>query len=211
MNHNEFALAPNVLTLVRLVGSPLILPILFVYLLPLNIFFLNIVLALLFLVLSSTDFLDGYIARKYDQVTSLGRMLDPIADKFLLYAALVALLAAGKLSFYWVIILMGREFFVMGLRQIALEHQCNISVSFWAKVKTLLQIVSLTVVIVNPYYAGSFFQAPRWFAIEWGLLFATTVLSAVTAWWYAKDFKQNCLMKNMAVPPSSASFKDMEL
>ncbi|HXW86099.1 MAG TPA: CDP-diacylglycerol--glycerol-3-phosphate 3-phosphatidyltransferase [Candidatus Bathyarchaeia archaeon] len=205
MDRTDFTLVPNVVTLVRLIGSPILLPLLFVYLLPLNIFFLNLVLAALFLVLSSTDFLDGYLARKYDQVTSLGRMLDPIADKFLVYAALVALLAAGKLSFLWVIVLMGREFFVMGLRQVALEYQCSIPVSFWSKIKTVLQVVSLTVVILNPYaYEASMWSASHgWFMLQGGLLLVTTILAMITAWKYAQHFNRMCMVKTMATTPPS--------
>ncbi len=179
---------PMLLTLVRLTLSPLVLPLLLVYLLPLNLLWLNTVLAIIFAVLSFTDFLDGFFARRYQQVTSLGKMLDPIADKFLLYSALIALLAAGKLYFYWAIILIGREIFVMGLRQIALENNLSsIAVSWLGKIKTAFQMVCLFFIILNPYQAEGFF-GNSWNAIELLLLVTTTILSLLSARSYYLSF-----------------------
>src|SRR5690606_3086491 len=132
---------PLFLTLIRLILSPIILPFLFVYLLPLNYVLINIFLAIVFILFSLTDFFDGYIARKYHQESSLGRLLDPIADKFLIFSVLISLLAAGKIFFYWVIILIGREIFIMGLRQLALEYAITIPVSWAGKVKTAIQMI----------------------------------------------------------------------
>ncbi len=172
---------PMLLTLVRLTISPLILPILIVYLSPLNMLWLNAMLAVLFGVLSLTDFLDGFLARRYAQVTNLGKLLDPIADKFLLYSTLIALLAAGKIYFYWVIILIGREIFVMGLRQIALDNNLPaITVSWLAKIKTAIQMACFFFIILNPYQAEGFF-GNSWNAIEHVLLFTTIILSLLSA------------------------------
>jgi CDP-diacylglycerol--glycerol-3-phosphate 3-phosphatidyltransferase len=115
---------PILLTLSRLILSPLLLPVLLVYLLPFNNIFINSFLGFLFFLFSITDFFDGYFARRYKQETQVGKLLDPIADKFLLYSTLIGLLAADKIFFYWVIIIIGREFFVMGLRQIAFCSSC---------------------------------------------------------------------------------------
>jgi CDP-diacylglycerol---glycerol-3-phosphate 3-phosphatidyltransferase len=179
---------PNSLTLIRLICSPLFLPLFFVYLLPQNIVWVNCVLALIFIFFSLTDFFDGFLARRYGQESEVGKVLDPIADKFLLYATLIALQAAGKLYFYWVIILVGREFFVMGLRIIMLQHKINIPVSFAAKIKTALQMVFLTFVIINPYQALGMRKALWWNGIEYGLLALTIYLSLATAKNYYKEF-----------------------
>src|SRR6266404_4937914 len=104
---------PMLLTYIRLIGSPIILPFFLVYLLPLNIFWINCSLAVLFFLFGLTDFFDGYFARKYQQVTTTGAMLDHIADKFLVYSTLIALIAAQKLYFFWAIIWIGREFFIL--------------------------------------------------------------------------------------------------
>src|SRR5690242_4970052 len=119
--YNNFSL-PIQLTLIRLIGSPLVLPFFLVYLLPYNNVWLNGFVTLFFLLFGLTDFFDGYFARKNDQITTLGGMLDHVADKFLLYSTLVSLVAVGKLYFFWAIVWIGREFFIMALRQIALEN-----------------------------------------------------------------------------------------
>ena len=184
------ALIPIILTLIRLISSPLVLPFLFVYLLPLNIFFINIALAGLFLCLSATDFFDGYLARHYNQETALGRLLDPIADKFLIYTTLISLVAAGKLYFYWAIIFIGREFFVMGLREISLAHNFSLAVSGNAKLKTAFQVAALTWVIVNPLQQEGLY-ALWWNGIEWLLLSSALFFSLLSAVAYYRIFIKN--------------------
>jgi|GEM_PF-343348 cardiolipin synthase len=179
---------PNWLTIIRLVVSPLVLPLLLVYFLPHNILWLNIGLAFLFVLFGLTDFFDGYLARRYDQETSLGKMLDPIADKFLVYSTLVALLAAGKIFFYWVILFIGREFFVMGLRTIALEHNLSVPVSFLGKMKTFFQMILLTWIIVNPYQNCGLRAYPGWNGGEFFLLVMTLVLTVISAQNYYTAF-----------------------
>jgi CDP-diacylglycerol--glycerol-3-phosphate 3-phosphatidyltransferase len=176
---------PTFLTLVRLFFSPIVLPLVLVYLLPYNIWWLNLLLALFFALLSLTDFFDGYLARKYQQESVLGRVLDPLADKFLTYCALIGLLAAHKIFFYWVVIFIGREFLVVGLRQIALEHHFSIAVSRLSKVKTALLMLTITVIIVNPYHGyADTLVAQLWNGIEGLLLGASLLLSLVTAYYY---------------------------
>lgn len=180
---------PTLLTLIRLILSPIILPIALVYLLPLNNIVINSALALLFILFSITDFFDGYLARRLKQETALGKALDPLADKFLVFSVLVSLLAVHKIYFYWVIILIGREFFVMGLRQIALEKGLMVHVAFLGKVKTAFQMLYLTVVIMNPYQGLGFHDVGlRWNGIEAGLLIATLLLSLVSAYYYYAAF-----------------------
>lgn len=179
---------PTILTLIRLVLSPLFLPLLLVYLLPLNMVYINSVLCLLFIFFALTDFFDGYLARKYHQETSLGAILDPIADKFLVYSTLIALQVAGKLFFYWVILLIGREFFIMALRQVALERSVNINVSFIAKLKTCAQMAMLAFIIANPYHHLSYLQAPIAHLIESILIALTIFLSLYSAKQYYQSF-----------------------
>lgn len=188
MNSFKNVNLPNWLTIIRLVVSPLTLPLLLVYFLPHNIVWINIGLAFLFVLFGLTDFFDGYLARRFDQETSLGKMLDPIADKFLVYSTLVALLAVGKIFFYWVIIFIGREFFVMGLRSVALEHNLSISVSLLGKVKTFFQMVLLTWIIVNPYQKFGLRAYPVWNGGELWLLIITLALSVISAQLYYTAF-----------------------
>ncbi len=190
MVYSDVITVPNALTLIRLICSPLMLPMVFAYLLPINSFVINFLLAILFLLFGGTDFLDGYLARKRDQASVLGSILDPIADKFLIYSALIGVMAAGKIYFYWVIILIGREFFIMGIRQLAAERGFLIPVSFWSKLKTVLQMMMLVYIIINPYQQTSLFEAFWWHCGEWILLLSTMILSLATAHWYYQEFIQ---------------------
>ncbi len=178
---------PNRLTIIRLVVSPLLLPLLLVAFLPANLLWLNSILAFLFVLFGLTDFFDGYLARKLQQETSLGKMLDPIADKFLVYSTLVALLKADKIFFYWVILFIGREFFVMGLRSIALEHNLSVPVSWLGKVKTFFQMVLLTWIILNPYQKTLGYGS-IWNSGELCLLIITLALTIISAYQYFTAF-----------------------
>lgn len=142
---------PLFLTLFRLIASPLLLPLLLVYFAPFNIMIVNVLLGSFFALLSITDFLDGYFARRFDAITALGRILDPIADKILILSALISLVAIGKLFFLWAVLFIAREFFVMGLRLLAAEYSLDIPVSLGAKFKTAAQMIFITIVIINPY------------------------------------------------------------
>ncbi len=178
---------PTTLTLIRLIGSPLILPVLLVSFLPANNFTINILLASLFVVFGLTDFFDGYLARRFKQETPLGSILDPIADKFLVYSVLIALLKVSKINFFVVVILIGREFFMMGLRQVALEYHMNVPVIMWGKLKTFAQICFLTVIIANPYQELGIFSG-RFNQLEFFLLVVTLLLSVGSAIRYYSEF-----------------------
>jgi CDP-diacylglycerol--glycerol-3-phosphate 3-phosphatidyltransferase len=174
------------------------LPVLLVYLLPLNISYLNYLLAGLFALFSITDFFDGYLARRYEQVSTFGRFLDPIADKFLVFSTLVALLAINKIFFVWVLVLIGREFFVLGLRQMALEHNLFIHVSWLGKIKTFFQDMYLVVLIANPFhtlsrsgisrFVSDLYQAPNWTLIETILMVCALGLAVISAVQYYNAF-----------------------
>jgi CDP-diacylglycerol--glycerol-3-phosphate 3-phosphatidyltransferase len=179
---------PNLLTVIRLVCSPIILPFLIVGFLPYNFFWLNCIVAIFFCFFALTDFFDGYLARRLNQETTVGKVLDPIADKFLLYSTLVALLAAHKIFFYWVILFIGREFFIMGLRYVALEQAISVSVSMLGKIKTTIQMIMLCVMILNPYHALGIIGAPGWNGTEFILIFLALAMSLFSAKQYYHVF-----------------------
>jgi CDP-diacylglycerol--glycerol-3-phosphate 3-phosphatidyltransferase len=178
----------TLLTVSRLIFSPVVLPFLLVYLLPLNKVVLNGALAALFVLITLADFFDSYRARTYTQVTWFGKILDPIADKALFYSVLISLVAAHKLYFYWAVILIGREFFVLMLRNLACQKGRDLPVSALARLKTLITMAALSVIIMTPYHGVPFFDAPIWILLEWGLLTASTLLSLYTAYQYHKAF-----------------------
>lgn len=166
---------PIALTLIRLIGAPVLLPGLLVWLLPYNDAQITLLLGIFFVLLSFTDFLDGYVARRYHQETIVGRALDPLADKFLLVASLVALVALQRIYFYWAILFIVREFFVMGLRALALEYNFSVPVLPLGKIKTASQVVYITMVIFNsPYQTAA--------------LTVALLLSYISAYGYYRQF-----------------------
>lgn len=104
----------------------------------------------IFIVASFTDFLDGYLARKYDETTNLGAFLDPVADKVLVFAALILLAESGVIPSWSVILIIGRETLINGFRLIAIEKGIVISASYLGKLKTVTQMVSLVLLLFAP-------------------------------------------------------------
>jgi CDP-diacylglycerol--glycerol-3-phosphate 3-phosphatidyltransferase len=111
----------------------------------------QIIAALLFIIAASTDGLDGYIARKKKIVTNLGKLLDPLADKLLIAAVLISLVDMGKLEAWIAIAIIGREFAVTGLRQVALLEGKVVAASKWGKWKTGLQITAIIALLINNF------------------------------------------------------------
>ena len=101
-----------------------------------------------FVLASLTDILDGWIARRHQSETNFGRLMDPLADKLLVTAALVSLVALDRLEAWVAMVIIAREFAVTGLRQLALEQGHVIPASQWGKLKTLLQVVMVLVLII---------------------------------------------------------------
>jgi CDP-diacylglycerol--glycerol-3-phosphate 3-phosphatidyltransferase len=123
--------------------------------------------ASLFLAAALTDLLDGYLARRRKQVTTLGRLLDPIADKLLISAALISLVQLGIAPAWMVVIIIGREFAVSGLRSIAAHEGFSIAVSTLGKGKMVTQVAAVVGLILGDKYGG------------WVKLTATVLLWAV--------------------------------
>jgi CDP-diacylglycerol--glycerol-3-phosphate 3-phosphatidyltransferase len=108
-----------------------------------------------FLAAAMTDYLDGYLARRRSQVTTLGKLLDPIADKILISAALVALVEMGLAPAWMVIIVIGREFAVTGLRSIASAEGLTIAASRLGKYKMAAQVACCSFLIAGSRYPES--------------------------------------------------------
>lgn len=110
--------------------------------------------AVLFAVASLTDLLDGYLARKSQQVTKLGILLDPIADKLLVISALIVLVDMGPIPAWIAIIIIAREFIVTGLRIVALSKNIVIPAETGGKIKTVIQVVSILILLITRSYIG---------------------------------------------------------
>lgn len=145
---------PNLLTLARIFFVPLVVAALVqekrVYDFGLPFQFGNEILALvIFLVAALTDLLDGYLARKWSQITTLGMLLDPIADKLLISASLIALVEVKAVPAWMVILIIGRDFAISGLRSIAVTEGYVIPASDLGKSKMILQVVAVGVAMAG--------------------------------------------------------------
>lgn len=103
----------------------------------------------IFIIASFTDFLDGYIARKYKLVTNFGKFMDPLADKLLVCAALICLTSIQMLPAWIVIVIISREFVISGFRLIASDNGIVIAASYWGKFKTVSQMAMIILLIIN--------------------------------------------------------------
>lgn len=122
-----------------------------------------------------TDFFDGYIARKYNLVTTFGKFMDPLADKILVCSAMICFVADADcpMPTWVVIVIIAREFIISGFRLVAAEKGVVIAASFWAKIKTTVQMIMSIVLIFN-------FQHPVFTIIENILIYAALVLTVVS-------------------------------
>jgi CDP-diacylglycerol--glycerol-3-phosphate 3-phosphatidyltransferase len=141
---------PNSLTLARIFLVPIVVAVLLTKEIS-NWTFWG---ASLFLVAALTDLLDGYLARRRKQVTTLGRLLDPIADKLLICSALISLVQLRMVPAWMVVIIIGREFAVSGLRSIAAHEGFTIHVSTLGKGKMVTQVAAVVGIILGQKYGG---------------------------------------------------------
>lgn len=148
----------NKLTILRVLMIPIM--IIFLYIKPLDelIGFLGLtinqfVFALLFVLASLTDLLDGYVARKYNQITTFGKFLDPIADKVLVLVALLYLmiLSPSRVPIWAVMIVIMREFMVTGIRLLAVDKGSVIAASPYGKFKTASTMIALVIMLFNDF------------------------------------------------------------
>lgn len=107
--------------------------------------------ATVFTLAALTDLFDGYVSRKRGEVTSFGKFMDPIADKMLVTAALVALVGMGRLHAVWVIIILTREFIVSGIRLVFANGGQVVAASWTAKIKTVLQDILVVILLIENF------------------------------------------------------------
>ena len=147
---------PNSLTIARIFFVPLLVAVLVQEGMILDfhgIVISNDVVALIiFWLAAATDLLDGYLARRWKQVTTIGTLLDPIADKLLVSAALIALVQMHVVPGWVVVLLIGREFVVSGLRSIAAAEGYTIQASELGKTKTLFQVVAISLLMIGIHH-----------------------------------------------------------
>ena len=105
--------------------------------------------SLLFVLASATDFFDGYIAREWDQMTMLGAILDPLADKMLTLAAFLGLMMIGEASSWAIYIIIVRELFITGIRTVAVSEGISVKASWAGKVKTVAQMIAIGFLLMH--------------------------------------------------------------
>lgn len=176
---------PNVLTLLRIFFVPFLVGLLVQQPLRFEVKGISIptdLLALvIFLVAAATDLLDGYLARRWGQVTTVGTLLDPIADKLLISSALIALVQIQQVPAWMAIIIIGREFAVTGLRGIAAAEGYTIRASDLGKTKMVLQVVAVTLLVIA-------IRRPQWRPVGIAWLWGVVLLALVSAVDYFRKF-----------------------
>lgn len=140
---------PLFFTLLRLIIAPIAMPLICVNFLFSEHSITHYSVGLIFLFFTFTDFLDGYLARKYNQTSVLGKLLDPLADKMLMFSTMIALVYLQKMYYFWAVLFIGREFYIMGLREIALYYRFTVDVQYSGKAKTALQSLYIITALLN--------------------------------------------------------------
>lgn len=105
--------------------------------------------ALLFVIASVTDFFDGYIARELDQITIIGQILDPLADKMLTLAAFLGLMMSGEASAWAIYLIIVRELFITSLRTLSISIGIDVSASLMGKIKTVMQMIAIGFLLMH--------------------------------------------------------------
>jgi cardiolipin synthase len=174
---------PNILTLSRIAAIPVL-----VLLVAISAPWADLLASILFGAAAITDYLDGRLAREMLQLSDLGRMLDPIADKLLIGATLMALVGFGHLpgwGIYPAIVIMLREILVSGLREYLAEIRIGLPVTKLAKWKTGFQMVALGLLLLGG--AGARIIGLGWLPMAWiggTLLWVAAALTLITGWDY---------------------------
>lgn len=140
---------PNLLSIVRILAIPIV-----VAFLSSPGALASFLATLIFSLASLTDLLDGYIARRQKQETAVGKLLDPIADKLLVLSSMIMLIPLGRIPAWIVLLIIGREVAVTGLRGIASAEGLVIAASRWGKAKLVFQTVSLIGLMLHYEYLG---------------------------------------------------------
>ena len=140
----------------------------------------------IFLVAAGTDLLDGYLARRWKQVTTIGTLLDPIADKLLISAALISLVQVRALPGWMAVLIIGREFAVSGLRSIAAAEGYTIKASDLGKTKMFCQVIAISVMLPSTRHPQ---LRPYGLALMWGVVFFALVsaVSYFAKFWHKVD------------------------
>ncbi len=140
---------PNILTTLRVLLIPV-----FIFFFCSDLAYGHVVAMVIFVVASLTDFLDGYLARKWNLVSNFGKIMDPFADKLLVLTALIYLAIEGTIPGWIVVVIIGRDLLVTSLRALAGEHGIIVAARNLGKYKTATQMVSIILLILGIHFIG---------------------------------------------------------
>lgn len=169
---------PNSLTVVRIILVPL-----FVIFLSARIPYGIYLATVIFIIAALTDSIDGYLARKWKQVTTLGKLLDPLADKLLITAALISMVELQMIPGWIAIVILGREFAVTGLRAVKSQKGIIISANIWGKLKTITQIIAVIwILLENISPTLKSWNIGRW------IMYLALIITIYSGFKYFKDF-----------------------
>lgn len=185
MRHSKNFNIPNLLAFIRL----LLAPVMFFLLVNrdhsilegIHYSWLDYMAAFIFVIASVTDFFDGYIARTFDQITTLGKILDPLADKMLTLAGFLGLMMMDRASSWVIFLILSRELFITGLRVSAVSAGLDISASWMGKVKTVVQMIAIGFLLME------------WRGGE-EILFIALIITLYSGYEYVRDYFKNVKM-----------------
>ncbi len=176
---------PNVLTLIRIICVPIL-----VYLLLSNYESHQLLAFLIFGLAALTDSLDGFLARKKSQVTVIGQLLDPIADKLLVSSVLICFVEMSIVPAWMVVVIIAREIAVTGFRSAASSKGIHIPAHFLGKVKMNFETYTIALLILGRAYLGRFY-----FITQVGL-YIVIVSAVLSAFYYFMKFGSQVILEN---------------
>ena len=185
---------PNILTISRVAITPFFLVTILMETLPHRF----LIACIIFSIASITDAIDGHHARKNNQITNFGKFLDPIADKILTTAALLAFMSMGLCNIWIVMLVLTREFAISSVRMIAATNGVVIPANVWGKIKTVSQMVfTILIMLLGEVYfvvessnVALFAKLPDLSLISNGLLWITAILTVVSGIIYLYDSRK---------------------
>ena len=168
---------PNILTCIRVLLIPVFLVLAYQPSLKCAIWALVV-----YIVACCTDFVDGYLARKWHQITDFGKFMDPVADKILVLAALMIFVEQGTVPGWAAVIILGREFIVSSLRMVAAASGKVIAANWWGKVKTCITMITWMLLRLDPIMLGSI-------SLQSLLVWVTVAITAISGITYITQNK----------------------
>ena len=176
---------PNQLTMARIFAIPAFIIVLMMG--------FRVTATIIFIAAALTDMLDGKIARKYNLVTNFGKLMDPLADKLLTMSAFICFVGLGDIPAWMVIVILGREFIITGMRQVAAAEGIVIAAGWSGKIKTVCQMIAIPLIMLNNW---PFVLLPFYCPADQVMLWAALVMTIWSGAEYIIKNREVFSMKN---------------